>query len=148
MITFSRQELESAWRNAYKAANVVQRTNAHRLLLFYSAECGLKAAWLRQQNKSILDMPMLDEKTDQPVKHDLNKMLDTLKAGKEIRLPIDLKLPSVKGANKQTLSRGCGPGQLNEAWRYGGKLEVPHDDVALERALEGVYKWLIGELRR
>lgn len=147
MIIFSRPELVKAWRNAYNASKVIPRTNAHRLLLFYSAECGLKAVWLLRQNKDILDVPMLDEKSDQPVNHDLNKMLDTLKAGKEIRLPFDLKLSSVTGSNKQKLHRGCNPGQLNEAWRYGGKLEAPHDDATLESALEGVFQWLNGELR-
>lgn len=90
---------------------------------------------------------MLDEKTGQPVKHDLNKMLDTLKAGKEVLLPVDLTLPSVNGANRQTISRRCGSGQVNEVWRYGGKLDQPHDDVALESALELIFEWLKGVLR-
>ncbi len=147
MIAFSRQELERAWRGAYKASQVASRTNAHRLLLFYAAECGLKAAWLRRQNKDMLDAQILDEKSDRPVAHDLNKILDTLKAGSELRLPLNLQLPALKDSNKQELQRKCGAGELNQAWRYGGKLEAPHDDAALERALEGVSKWLNGELR-
>jgi len=147
MISFSRRELESAWRTAYRASKVNPRTNAHRLLLFYAQECGLKAAVLRRQNKELLDQHIVDERSAKSVEHDLNKLLDILRAGKSLQLPTCLNLPALKTAEKNELKRPCGTGQINQAWRYGGVLGAPSDDQALEQALESVHKWLDGELK-
>lgn len=146
MIPFSRQELVRAYRGAYNASKVIPRTNAHRLLLFYAAECGLKAVWLRQQNKNILDEPILTRIDKKPVLHDLNKMLDLLRAGKERMLPNDLNLPDLKTTGGATLKRKHTQGELNQAWRYGGSLTQPNCDNTLEAALENLNSWIEKEL--
>lgn len=147
MIPFSRRELERAWRTAYNASTVNPRTNAHRLLLFYAQECGLKAVVLKRQNKELLDQPILEETSARQVAHDLNKLLDILRAGRGLQLPLSLNLRSLRTAERVELRRPCGTGEINQAWRYGGALDGPSDDQALELALEDVQKWLEGELK-
>lgn len=147
IIPFSRQELRRAWHEAYVASQQVTRSNAHRLLLFYSAECGLKAAWLKRQNKEILDEQIMDAASTHPVSHDLNKVLDLLRAGQERKLPPSFRLPHLRGYAGIELPRHCTAGQLNQAWRYGGKLEAPDTDQVVEAVLENLYQWLKGELR-
>lgn len=147
MISFSRRELVRAWRTAYNASTVKPRTNAHRLLLFYAQECGLKAVVLKRQNKELLDHPIVDESSTKSVDHDLNKLLDVLKAGNDMKLPTNLNLSALRTAAKVDLKRPCGTGQINQAWRYGGVFSAPHDDQALECALEKLNKWLEGELK-
>jgi hypothetical protein len=147
IIPFSRQELRRAWQEAYAASQKITRSNAHRLLLFYSAECGLKAAWLKRQNKEILDEQIMDATATHSVSHDLNKVLDLLRAGQEQRLPPNLRLPDLRNTAGTQLSRHCSSGQINQAWRYGGKLEAPNTDQKIEVALESLYQWLKGELR-
>jgi hypothetical protein len=82
------------------------------------------------------------------VLHDLNKLLDLLMAGRERRLPTNLQLsPLHRSAGQPHVTRTCSAGDLNQAWRYGGKLEPPENDSVLEGALERVHAWLEGELR-
>lgn len=147
MVPFSRRELHNAWVTAYRASEVKPRTNAHRLLLFYAQECGLKAVVLKRQNKEILDQPILAGSSAKSVEHDLNKLLDILRAGSNLQLPKGLNLPALKTAKKSELKRPCETGQVNQVWRYGGVLGAPSNDQALERALEEVHVWVTGELK-
>ena len=147
MIPFSRRELRSAWVDAYEASKSARRTNAHRLLLFYAAECGLKAAFLKRQSKEVMEGPILDPASEQAVQHDLNKLLDLLNAGARHKIPAPLSLPRLRGQGNVEIVRSCQSGQLNQAWRYGGRLENPHSDVSVEAALEGLHEWLQGELK-
>ena len=51
MIVFTLREFKRAWRDASSAYdNCTKKTNAHRLLLFYAVETGLKAVVLRRNN--------------------------------------------------------------------------------------------------
>lgn len=147
MISFSRRELVRAWRTAYGASTVNPRTNAHRLLLFYAQECGLKAVVLKRQNKELLDKPIVEASSTKSVDHDLNKLLDVLTAGNDMKLPTNLNLSALRTPAQGNLKRPCGTGQINQVWRYGGVLSEPHDDQALEFALEKLNKWLEGELK-
>lgn len=136
-----------AYRGAYNASKVNPRSNAHRLLLFYATECGLKAVWLKQQNKEILDVPIVARNSDRPVQHDLNKMLDLLRLGKERLLPSELQLTDLKISGGQMLQRKHPSGELNQAWRYGGSLSGPHSDKVFEMTLETLTSWIEKELR-
>jgi len=147
MIPFSRQELVRACRGAYNASQVTPRTNAHRLLLFYAAECGLKAIWLRQQNMDILYESITDRLSGRPVLHDINKMLDLLRLGKERQLPGEIELPDLKATRGVILKRKHTSAELNQAWRYGGNLCAPHDDKIFENALEALNNWIAKELK-
>lgn len=141
MIPITRRELVKAWTELRKASKSTIRANPHRLLLFYAAECGLKAVYLKGANAEVLDENTIDLKS-----HDLNQVMDKLRMGREYRLPVSLNLPGlrVQGALSP---RKCGSGSLNQVWRYGSKCELPVDDLQLEATLEKVNEWIAGELR-
>lgn len=139
MIQFTRRELERAWRSATVAACFSHRTNAHRLLLFYAIECGLKAVHLKRKN-----INLLDSVTASIFKHDLNRILDHANVAKALRLPDQLSLPALKSPSTP---RHCKVGELNQVWRYGGCLEPPFDDYHVEIRLEEIHKWIQKELQ-
>lgn len=138
MIQFTRRELERAWKSTITAAHLPVRTNAHRLLLFYAVECGLKAAYLKRKNIDLLD----SETT--LFKHNLNRILDQVNAAKALRLPDQLSLSAL---SRKGAPRNCGVGELNQVWRYGGCLELPCDDRNIESRLEEIHKWIQKELQ-
>lgn len=139
MISFSRRELLAAWNMATQASTALVRSNAHRLLLFYAVECGLKAVYLKRNNKD-----PLDSQTAAPIMHDLNRILDLLHVDAMLRItPLQFTLPPLK---KPTLRRVCTVGELNQVWRYGGKLTNP-TDTEVEQKLEAIQKWIAKELQ-
>ena len=141
MIPITRRELVKAWAELRQASKAANRVNPHRLLLFYAAECGLKAIYLKDNNAEVLDEDTIGLKS-----HDLNQVMDKLKMGKEFRLPVSLNLPQLRTAGK-IQPRKCGSGSLNQVWRYGSKCEHPMDDTQLEATLEKVNEWIAGEIR-
>ncbi len=139
VIPFTDIELQKAWRENQGAAKVETRTNAHRLLLFYSVECGLKAVLLKRQSKDCTDScPELVE-----VQHDINKLLDKLAAGEKLKLPPQLGMKPLK--NNQERKFSCG--EINQMWRYGGCCENIKDGE-LERKLLDILSWIAQELQR
>ena len=139
VIPFTDIELQKAWRENQGAAKVGTRTNAHRLLLFYSVECGLKAVLLKRQSKDCTDScPELVE-----VQHDINKLLDKLAAGEKLKLPPQLGMKPLK--NNQERKFSCG--EINQMWRYGGCCENIKDGE-LERKLLDILSWIAQELQR
>jgi hypothetical protein len=139
VIPFTDRELQKAWRENQEATNVKKRTNAHRLLLFYSVECGLKAVLLKRQSKDCTDScPELVE-----VQHDINKLLDKLAAGEKLKLPPQLGMKPLK--NNQERKFSCG--EINQMWRYGGCCENIKDGE-LERKLLDILSWIAQELQR
>ncbi|WNV06430.1 hypothetical protein RP726_08500 [Candidatus Methylospira mobilis] len=140
MISFSRRELTRAWRNADTASVAASRSNSHRLLLFYAVECGLKAAYLKNRNKDA------SENEFSEMQHNLNRLMVALCIGKDLLLPESLQLSSLRDSNRLDVSRNCGCGDLNQVWRYGGKLKQP-DDKTLEEKLEAINAWLKKELQ-
>ncbi|MFN9674058.1 MAG: hypothetical protein ACK552_16430 [Microcystis sp.] len=139
MIPFTDRELQKAWRENQEATKVEKKTNAHRLLLFYSVECGLKAVLLKRQSKDCTDScPELVE-----VQHDINKLLDKLAAGEKLKLPPQLGMKPLK--NNQERKFSCG--EINQMWRYGGCCENIKDGE-LERKLLDILSWIAQELQR
>lgn len=134
MIPFTQRELNRAWRQACSASSVNNRNNAHRLLLFYAVECGLKAAYLKRQNIEVISTAIADE-----LKHDLNKIMTKLCVGKALEIPKSLTLKPL------TNRRNAQSGDINQVWRYGGILEKPTDEE-LEKTLEKINDWIAGEL--
>lgn len=141
MVPITRRELVKAWGELRQASKTTNRVNPHRLLLFYAAECGLKAIYLRESNADVLDETTIGLKN-----HDLNQVMDKLRMGKEYRLPVSLNLPDLRCAGA-VQPRKCGSGTLNQVWRYGSKCETPADDTQLEATLERVNEWIAGEIR-
>ena len=134
-IPITRRELERAWRNARSAANINEPTNAHRLLLFYAVECGLKAVYLKQRRTEILDNTIIEK-----LGHNLNKALDEVQAGKSLHLPDNLKISPYKN-DTDAKSRKCHTSQINQVWRYGAKFQAPND-ATLEQQLITIAKWI------
>jgi len=138
VIPFTDRELQKAWRENQRAAKVETRTNAHRLLLFYSVECGLKAVLLKRQSKDCTDScrELLE------VRHDINKLLDKLAAGEKLKLPSQLSMKPLKNNQERELS--CG--EINQMWRYGGGCENIKDNE-LEKKLLDILSWIAQELQ-
>jgi hypothetical protein len=73
-ITFTDREMQRAWRENFSASHNHNRvrTNAHRLLLFYAVECGLKAVLMKRKKVSRTDLyPEILKKG-----HDINGLLE------------------------------------------------------------------------
>jgi hypothetical protein len=57
-IPFTDREMEKAWSQnlcAYQNSQETSRTNAHRLLLFYAVECGLKTILMKRKGQKRSD---------------------------------------------------------------------------------------------
>ncbi len=149
-IHFSDREMRRAWRQnlqAYeKADNTVPkvRTNAHRLLLFYSVECGLKAVLMRDDKVDCTDVC---EKVIQ-CGHDLNKLLDALRAGHDLKISRRIV---IKASHSSRLDRILKSGEINQMWRYGGEAThsqngqgdlVDLSDEDLEKQLLKISGWI------
>lgn len=142
-IPFTDRELTRAWRELSSIAMPTAgstRKNPHRLLLFYAVECGLKAVWLKRQNRSVFDREDIDK-----TGHNLRQVLKELKVGAELSLPQDLQLQPVT-QNGVLQPRNGDISILHQAWRYGGKCSVPTDNYC-EHQLEQVLNWIQGELK-
>jgi hypothetical protein len=146
--------MQRAWKNnlkAYEQANNISpniRTNAHRLLLFYSIECGLKATLMKRDKANCTDVcPKVIE-----CGHDINKLLDALRAGHTLKIPSIIVMQARNG-NKRSLNSG----EINQMWRYGGQVThtqhqkgnlLPLSDKDLETLLIEISKWIKEELQR
>jgi hypothetical protein len=141
MISFTDREIQRAWRNNLKASEVPSRNNAHRLLLFYAVECGLKAIIMKRQGKNRTDLcPNVTNSG-----HDINKLLDYLSAGDSLKLPRELLMKMIK-TNSEKEDRTCTTAQINQMWRYGGTVDS-YGDPDLEKQLISISEWIEQELR-
>jgi hypothetical protein len=122
-IPFTDRELKRAWRELSEIACPLnnQRLNTHRLLLFYAVECGLKAIWLKRRCQTLLNQDDINQ-----TGHDLRKIINDLRLGKEFSLPDTLELSPVT-QNNQKIPRNGGISILHQAWRYGGQCQTPND---------------------
>lgn len=142
-IVFTLRELKNAWRQTYLAFETASnKTNAHRLLLFYAVETGLKAVLLDREGKQISK----DQFSE--FQHDLNKLMDYLKTGKEYRLDSKIYLSDLRCLTSRKEGQGdsANCGELNQVWRYGAKAKIPTDEE-LETKLLAIHEWIAGELR-
>jgi hypothetical protein len=152
-ISFTDREMQRAWRSNLTASLAVihaQRNNAHRLLLFYAIECGLKAVLMRR--RSVTCTNHCEEIGES--QHDINKLLDALGAGKALKLPNQFKMSEITDKNSK-YERKLDSGKINQMWRYGGKVTSMNDtngksvslnDDDLEKYLIKISKWIEGEL--
>ena len=140
-IPFTLRELQRAWKALRLASSQLPRTNAHRLLLFYSIECGLKAVWLRRESRTLFVASDIHR-----TGHDLNDILKQLRLGAV--LPVSFDLNEAKDERKNPVSRRpLRIDALHQVWRYGGELvSPPVDDAAMEEKLEAVQRLIEKEL--
>lgn len=141
-IPFTLRELKRAWTHLHAASLHQPRSNAHRLLLFYAIECGLKAMWLKQENRTLFASDAI-----QRTGHDLNEVIKQLRLG--AKLSPNFHLADVKDERKNAIARKDHRiGALHQAWRYGGELIAPPvDDAAMESELELVHQLIEKELK-
>jgi hypothetical protein len=142
VISFTDREMKRAWESNLSAfSSLSLPTNSHRLLLFYAVECGLKTLLMKRRQVSSSDQ--VEEILSS--KHDLNKLLDHLKAGSALRLPHQLQLTNIKIQGKE-FERKCSSGEINQIWRYGGSSCKNHSDQQIEKALLEIVKWIQEQL--
>jgi len=142
-IPFTARELKRAWRELADIAMPVAgstRKNPHRLLLFYAVECGLKAVWLKRNNRNLFDRADIDR-----TGHDLRQVLKDLSVGSRLSLPENLQLEPVT-QNNSKVPRNGDISVLHQAWRYGGECMAPTDHDC-EQQLQLVLNWIQGELK-
>jgi hypothetical protein len=123
-ITFTDREMQRAWRENFSASHNHNRvrTNAHRLLLFYAVECGLKAVLMKRKNVSRTDLCPEILKYG----HDINELLEGLYPGNNSlqmwKLPEQLFIQDIQDNShvKIKQERQLTPDNINQIWRYGG----------------------------
>lgn len=142
MIIFTRRELERAWKQAWNAYYLCEnKTNAHRLLLFYAVETGLKAVLLKRENKQDSDGEFSE------FQHDLNKIMDYLGIGKNLhfnRIKLNILQGKQRNASNGDIAKS---GELNQIWRYGAQAQNPTDEE-LEKKLLAIQEWIKQELTK
>ena len=138
---FTQQELKRAWRELRAASSQTQRKNAHRLLLVYSIECGLKAVWLKKECRTLFTSADIGK-----TGHDLNDVIKGLRCS--LSLPEPLAMADVRDEQRNFVSRKhIRISDLHQVWRYGGALEhPPADDANMEAHLEKIQNWIEKEL--
>jgi hypothetical protein len=141
-IPFNQRELRNAWRGLYLASKKSPRSNAHRLLLVYAVECGLKAMWMKQENRTLFDSDAINR-----TGHDLNEVIKYLRLS--IKISPNFELCDVRDDRRNIVNRKLNHiDSLHQAWRYGGQLVTPPiDDIAMESELEQVNKLIEKELK-
>ncbi len=138
MIPFTDREMQKAWRQNKSAYhNATRKTNAHRLLLFYSVECGLKAVIMKRQRKNRTDLCQEISQSQ----HNINRLLDCLNTEDELKLPRKLNLKPLR----ENEERNCNVGQINQIWRYGGHSNNIQDEE-IEHKLLNIVNWIQQEL--
>ena len=128
MVRAGLTELRNAFHGHRKVATGGS-TESHSLLLFYAAECGLKAAWLHRNRKLTSD-DFPDSLTSRS--HDLSMWLKELRVGARMGVPPTLRL--ARDNHSLHIS------QVHEAWRYGVRVRL-EDEASLRTWLERVCTW-------
>ena len=121
-IPFTDKEMQKSWREKMSACCKKPRSNAHRLLLFYAVECGLKAVLMKRYGK-------IGKRTDScpnlsEAQHNINRILDSLAAGSRLKLPDVIFIDEIKDTTNRKENRELTPGQINQMWRYGGEVKM------------------------
>ncbi|MGN9783985.1 hypothetical protein ACTMTF_21295 [Nonomuraea sp. ZG12] len=108
------------------ASDALEKEPSAALLLFYGAECGLKAEILHQRGlRTTADLP------DHLRNHDLQRL------ARELNLPPGLCAQMRPCAARRKQESQVSFSELHEAWRYGRSLDEKHElqAVAVLRAL-------------
>lgn len=136
-----------AWRQNIVASQFEPRNNAHRLLLFYAVECGLKAVIMIRENLTRTDQPRKKGRNVDDFGHDINLLLDELQVGVKIRLK-SIKINTIQSLqpqDKREEERAVSPEKINKMWRYGGK-SLNIQDEEIEKQLLEIVEWIKGEI--
>lgn len=116
-------------------AHGAQTNNAHRLLLFYAVENGLKALIMRMERIRDGDADFSSEL------HNLNRLLDRARADAKLRLASNVLIRD----HVANVARNCSVGDINQMWRYGCVADRP-SDAEIEAGLNSVAQWIDEQL--
>ncbi len=145
-IPFNRGEMKNAWQQNLAASKSRPRNNAHRLLLFYAVECGLKAVIMEREKLTRTDQSRGKAHRVDDFGHDINHLLDELRMGAELRLR-HAKINTIKSLqSKKAEERAISPEKINQMWRYGGK-SIGISDEEFEKDLLKINEWIKEEIR-
>ena len=137
MIPFTDRELRRAWRENLDASQNINRAkNPKNLLLFYATECGLKAVVLKNDGNSLTDESSIINKAG----HNLKDLMRYLHIDGQFKLPWHLELNSVRRKGRKQ-ERGAAIKDLNQVWRYGGKLAF-EINKQIEEKLTEINDWI------
>lgn len=149
MIVIEEREMLRAFKEFYNLYNETASqesrslSNATRIQLFYSVECGLKALYLKQKGYS--HTASITDKLER-WKHNLNLILTEVGAKKDLALKgNEDSVFSLSSIRKDGIERDARLEELNQVWRYGAKLRNP-DDKSLEDQLKKIYSWVTQQL--
>lgn len=149
-IPFTDREMERGWRNnlsAYRNSRQIPRTNAHRLLLFYAVECGLKVILMKRKRQKRTDL--CTEISE--CQHNINNLLDCLGAGGSLNLP-EIFIQEISDTRNNKKPRKLNSGQINQMWRYGGQVvsivteQKQATDEDIEKRLVTILNWIEREI--
>lgn len=101
------------------------------LLLFYAAECGLKAAYMLQNNLKVADEARGSALSARSYGHNINRLIQAL----------NISRASIKRSPQIVVERTGHFGDsavLHEAWRYGEKIR---DTSAMYEWLTSLVEW-------
>ncbi|WP_076905192.1 hypothetical protein [Burkholderia pseudomallei] len=135
MIPVTRKEFEKGGARARAVYTSIapgaQTNNAHRLLLFYAVENGLKALIMRMERTRDGAADFSSEQ------HNLNRLLDRAGAGRKLRIVNNVVIRD----HVANVPRNCSVGEINQMWRYGCVADKP-SDVDIETGLKSVAQWI------
>ena len=86
-------------------------------------------------------------------KHNINKLLDCLGAGGSLNLP-EIFIQKISDTRNNEKARKLNSGQINQMWRYGGKVvsivteEEQATDEDIEKKLIAISQWIQREIER
>jgi hypothetical protein len=101
------------------------------LLLFYAAECGLKAAYMLQNNLKVADEERGNSRSARSYSHNIRSLIQAL----------NISRASIKPSPQIVIQRSGQTGDpviLHEAWRYGEKIR---DTGAVCEWLVSLIEW-------
>ena len=111
---------------------------SRNLLLFYAAECGLKAAWLKRNR--LRSTSQLSSTLNASIGHDL------MLWAKKLALPAALASATGRFRLKRENS-ALETAAAHQAWRYGVEI-LAADETVLVNWLQALCQWAKGELSR
>lgn len=133
-------ELRSAFHSHLRAredrGNKIDCSN--NLLLFYAAECGLKAAWLRRNNLRTMGKKLAE---DRHLGHDLSYW------AKELRISAASMGFCTSFRLRRNESHSHPVGAVHQAWRYGVRI-CSEDEEKLISGMNRLVQWIKEELQR
>lgn len=139
MIELNDKALKRRAKELHGAASSLDEESSRALLLFYAAECGLKAIYMQKFMLRTTASSNAAAKSPASFKHNLDDLIKALKLP-----PRALRHSPGKLSLRPPATDDIRVGDLNQVWRYGATLATPNTAV---QWLETVVAYALKELR-